>query len=125
MEDIFLSVISARLGELILESSLGKKADLVPRCCQISYTFVQRNANYGDLCSALAAAACACAHCGQLESCNFSPCKGQVSPASSLIRQLQRYQMSSLRWHFFSSVLSLVSGGNITSIVNIQGFCQW
>ncbi|OAE29695.1 hypothetical protein AXG93_509s1480 [Marchantia polymorpha subsp. ruderalis] len=83
--------LRARLGELILESSLGKKADLVPRCCQISYTFVQRNANYGDLCSALAAAACACAHCGQLESCNFSPCKGQVSPASSLIRQLQRW----------------------------------
>ncbi|KAG6542180.1 hypothetical protein Mapa_016412 [Marchantia paleacea] len=83
--------LRARLGELLLESSLGKKADLVPRCCQISYTFVQRNANYGDLCSALAAAACACALCGQLESFNFSACKGQVSPASSLIRQLQRW----------------------------------
>ncbi|KAL3701968.1 hypothetical protein R1sor_019990 [Riccia sorocarpa] len=83
--------VRARLGKLLLESSSGKKAALVPRCCHLPYYSPQLKSDYAALFRVQAEAACACAVCGQLKCFKFSPCNVQREPGSSLIHQLQRW----------------------------------
>ncbi|KAL2650302.1 hypothetical protein R1flu_018430 [Riccia fluitans] len=83
--------LRARLGELLLQSSFGKRAGLIPKCCRLPYSSPQLKSDCAALCSVQAKAACACALCGQLKCFRFSPCNGQRASGSSLIHQLQRW----------------------------------